>query len=73
MKNRTLNVKLTTLKEVTKKWGFTPALFPKETFGDLLYPTLFIRCNAKGHINWDKAPVYTSISLKEMSNYKIQL
>ncbi len=44
-----LNVKRTTRKEVENKWGILlPALVPEK---------LFIRCNAKGEINWEKAPV----------------
>lgn len=37
--------------ELRIKWGFWPSLFG---CGEL-----FIRCNSKAHVNWDKAPVYT--------------
>jgi hypothetical protein len=58
-----LNVKKTDLAEVTVKWKFLPVLlFGKE---------LFVRCNAKGIINWDKAPVYTSEELILKDNVSI--
>lgn len=46
---KTLNVVKTNPGELAKKWGFYPSL-PNE---------LYIRCNQKGVINWEIAPVYT--------------
>ena len=45
---KTLNVIKTNLSELTEHWGFRPSIGGE----------LFIRCNAKGEVNWDKAPVY---------------
>ena len=45
---KTLNVKKKSKKEVQEKWETT-----------LMYNlpnTIYIRCNAKGEINWEKAP-----------------
>ena len=61
---RTLNVKATTKYEVEKKWGFTlPWMLSKE---------LYIRCNAKGEVNWDKAPIISAEKLVKRGNYKVQ-
>lgn len=46
---KTLNVIKTSRFELFKKWGFMPSIGGE----------LFIRCNSKAEINWDKAPVYT--------------
>lgn len=46
---KTLNVIKTNNRELAEKWGFFP----------FLRGELFIRCNSKAEINWDKAPVYT--------------
>lgn len=58
-----LNVKVTSIAELTEKWGFNPGLFLK---GDL-----YIRCNSKGDVNWKNAPVYRSTELIERNNVKI--
>jgi hypothetical protein len=45
-----LNVKEVTKKEVSEFWNIElPFKWPN---------VLYIRCNAKGDINWDKAPIY---------------
>ena len=64
---RTLFVTQTTRQEITKKWGFEPP-FPPSYYAmkqivpgiycNVLHP-MYIRCNRKGEINWDKAPLYT--------------
>jgi len=53
--NKTLNVKRVTIEELTKKWGFVPPITCK---------VLFVRCDAKGNVNWDKAPVFSESELK---------
>jgi len=60
---KTLNVKKKSKKEVQEKWETT-----------LMYNlpnTLYIRCNGKGEINWEKAPVYTIQELEKRGDYKI--
>jgi len=39
--------------------------------GAVLSAGKYIRCNAKGQINWDKAPIYTTKELIERNNVKI--
>jgi uncharacterized protein YhdP len=53
--SKTLNVKRVTIEELTEKWGFCPPI--KDS-------VVFIRCDAKGNVNWDKAPVYMQSELK---------
>jgi hypothetical protein len=48
---RTLNVIETTISTITEKWGVAPLVRNR------LAP-VFMRCNAKGQVNWDKAPYY---------------
>jgi len=58
---RTLNLKQTSIKEITEHWGFAPA-------GDKYhYSHLFIRCNRNGDINWDKASIYTLSEVEKKS------
>lgn len=60
---RTLNIKLTTKKEVQEKWNtLLPFKWPE---------TLYIRCNAKGDVNWDAAPVFQPQEIIERGNYKV--
>lgn len=59
---RTLFVKQTTLVEIEINWGFTIHL--KEP--------LYVKCNAKGFINWDKTAVYTHRELIERNNIIIK-
>ena len=60
---KTLNVKPTTINELVKQWGFVPPLLAKAP--------LYIRCNVKGVINWDKAPVYGAEELVGRNNVNI--
>jgi len=57
-KTRTLNVKLTTIDEITEKWGFTPPT----PFRDILMP-IYVRCTVKGEVNWDKTHLYCHMDL----------
>lgn len=59
-----LNVKRTTLFEIVKHWGDG---LPRKW----LNTTLFIRCNAKGIINWEKSPVYECEELIQRDNVTI--
>jgi len=62
-KKKTLNVKKKSKKEIQEKWETT-----------LMYNlpnTLYIRCNSKGEINWEIAPVYTINELEKRGNYNI--
>ena len=63
---KTLNVKHTNMTEIVREWGFSPVPIPGWDGGPL-----FIRCNAKGEINWDKAPVYTYKELIIRNNVNI--
>lgn len=58
-----LNIKPTTKKELAEKWNM-PVHFGGE---------LFIRCNAKGDVNWSKAPVYTKDELEQRGDYQINI
>tara|TARA_R110002126_G_scaffold215098_1_gene361232 strand:- start:324 stop:512 length:189 start_codon:yes stop_codon:yes gene_type:complete len=51
---RTLNVKLVSTKEISDKWGF-PMLN--------IFRHYYMRCNAKGVINWDTSKAYTPYEL----------
>lgn len=60
---RVLNVKETSKKEVQQKW---------DTSLPLLWPdTLYIRCNAKGVVNWEMAPVFRPEELIKRGNYNV--
>lgn len=50
MNKKTLNVKRTTNSEIAANWELD--------FNPSLKGELFVRCNAKGEINWEKAPIY---------------
>lgn len=60
---RTLNVKRTTLKEVESIWKMKIPHFGKSEY--------FIRCNAKGEVNWEVAPLYDLQELEKRGNYQI--
>ncbi|MGR3218493.1 MAG: hypothetical protein ACUZ8H_01565 [Candidatus Anammoxibacter sp.] len=60
---KTLNVKKTSLQELKEQWGFEPIL--------LIGREIYIRCNAKGEINWDVAPVYSHDELIERNDVNI--
>jgi hypothetical protein len=49
---RAMTVMKTSYDELTEEWGKEPVIFNRTQ-------ELFIRCNNKGEVNWDKAPVYT--------------
>ena len=57
-----LHVKKVSPKTVNNKWGF---------HAYRLHHVLYIRCNVKGNINWDKAPVYHAEELVGRDNVKI--
>jgi hypothetical protein len=60
---KTLNVKRVSKSRLEKKWGGTlPRLYPE---------TLYIRCNAKGEVNWEKALVYKFSELVARGDYII--
>lgn len=58
-----LNLKPTSNTELAEKWGlnFNPSLRGK----------LFVRCNSKGIVNWEKALVYNSDELINRENVNI--
>lgn len=60
---RTLNVKKVSKSEVEQKWGYQLPIM----WGN----TLYMRCNAKGEVNWDKAPIYQAFELVERGNYVV--
>lgn len=64
MAKKILNVKKVTKKELNEIWniGFMPHKWPD---------TLYIRSNAKGDVNWDKASVYMPDELIERGNYNV--
>jgi hypothetical protein len=55
---KTLTVQKISYEELTKGWKKEPVIFRRDQ-------ELFIRCNKKGEINWDKAPVYTWPEIQE--------
>ena len=61
---RLLHVKKVTREQIALKWGFVPVL---PQYKDHAY----IRCNRKGEINWDNAPVYGLDRLLIRGNTKI--
>jgi hypothetical protein len=61
---KTLNVKSTTKNEVESKWGL------KLPYG-FTNKEIFIRCDSKGNVNWDNAPVYIKQELEERGDYQI--
>jgi len=58
-----LNLKPTSNTELAEKWGLN--------FNPSLRGNLFIRCNANGIVNWEKAPVYNSDELIGRENVNI--
>lgn len=61
MAKKTLNVKATSNYELSNKWGMSV----------LIQGRLFIRCNYKGLVNWDKASVYNLDELLLRGKVKI--
>jgi hypothetical protein len=64
MKN--LNVKSVTAKDIKENWGFSTSYLPPTHRG----VELFVRCNAKGVVNWSKTLLYNREDL-EKYNYTI--
>lgn len=63
---KTLNVQKITFEELLEKWGTCAHVSFRSG------QELFIRSNAKGIVNWDKAPVYTwSEMLKEQKRRRV--
>lgn len=63
MATRTLNVKKTNKLEIQLMWGLPlPNVYPF---------LMYVRCNAKGEINWDKAPIFKPEELVKRNNVKI--
>lgn len=58
--NRVLNVQKITFKELLENWGDCAYISFRNG------QELFIRSNAKGVINWDKAPVYTAQEIRKV-------
>jgi hypothetical protein len=63
VKTRTLHVKKVTRKEIEKHWKFKIPI----AWGYILY----VRCNAKGEINWPKTLVYHAHELLEREKHVI--
>lgn len=63
--SKLLNVREISVQELIDNWDLEASL--KKWNGK----QLFIRCNAKGIINWGKAPVYIADELIELDNVKI--
>ena len=60
-----LNVKMTSLKELHKKWGFYPP-------GYTAFDPIYIRCDAEGVISWEKnIPIFRASELIERDNVVI--
>jgi hypothetical protein len=60
---RKLNVLQVTKALVLEKWGYgLPLIWPCP---------VYIRCNSKGEVNWEKAPVYQKVELDMRGNYEI--
>jgi hypothetical protein len=58
-----LNVLKVTKAKVMEKWGVgLPLIWPCP---------VYIRCNSKGEVNWEKAPVYQESELIVRGNYQI--
>jgi hypothetical protein len=61
---RKLNVKKTNKEEVMRKWDI--ATCPVK-WAD----TMYIRCNAKGEVNWEVATLYQPNELIERGHFNI--
>jgi hypothetical protein len=60
---KTLNVKRTTIQEIQDNWNM-----PIPCFGGSEY---FVRCNSKGIVNWDNAPIMQKSDLDKRGYYMI--
>ena len=56
---KTLNVKRTSLTELRLRWG--------DAANILVIRPYWIRCNAKGAVKWNTAPIYTMRELREIA------
>ncbi len=65
MSKKKLNVKRITKKELEEKWEMKLPLLKQDV--------VFIRCNAKGEVNWEKAPIYSAEELLLRGNYGIHI
>jgi hypothetical protein len=61
---KTLNVIRTTANELATNWGV-----PIGIVNSLEH--LYIRCNAKGIVNWDVAPMYKHSELIKRGSYNV--
>ncbi|MDR6844490.1 hypothetical protein [Flavobacterium granuli] len=62
---RKLNVLKVTKAKVQEEWGYIlPLIWPYH---------VYIRCNSKGDVNWEKAPVYQKTELDNRGNYEIHI
>ena len=68
MKKKLLNVRKTSVKEVLKMWEMDSSMIPLRL---ALASEVYVRCNSKGFINWEVAPVYTKEELEKKPNYQI--
>jgi len=65
---RTLNIKLVDIPFLQKKWGFEVLLPPNAIVQG---NHVFVKCNAKGTINWDKTSTYNINELVTRNNVNI--
>ena len=56
-KTKKLHVKKTTISEVSTKWGINASCLIGKSF--------YVRCNSKGIVNWDVAPIFSADELIE--------
>jgi hypothetical protein len=70
---KTLNVKKTTRQELWHNWGFDPLISNTTSplMQSMLKGEVYIRCNSKGQVNWDKAPLYHKAELDNRGKVKI--
>jgi hypothetical protein len=68
MKKKLLNVRKTSVKEVAKMWEIDCSMIPLKL---VMSSEVYVRCNSKGFINWEVAPVYTKDELEKKPNYQI--
>ncbi len=65
---KTLNIKLVDIPFLEKMWGFT-VILPSNAIVNGW--KVYVRCNAKGDINWDKTATYNIKELIERNNVNI--
>jgi len=67
--SRTLHVTQTSVREIAQQWKWDPvelASYLRTALGPV-----YVRCTRKGHINWDKAPIYKVDELIGRNNVRI--